>query len=192
MALHDRLMDDARGSLPGATDAAILRELWNVIDEACRDGWIWRESKGVTLEVGRVTYFLTPTGADVVQVLSVSHDTLDLTNMIVEFGTLYLTTPPVLSDIDVPLVAVLVLAPSLEAGADPEGLIPGDMWRTFHQMWLHGLLARMMAQPAKPYSNTPMAVFHRRSFTRDVAQARLQVRTENIPGAQAWRFPAWA
>src|SRR4051812_37931204 len=147
MALHDRLMDNLRTSLPGSVDLAIQSELWNVIDEACRDGWIWRESFPVTLVAGTASYSIVPSGTDVVQVLSVAHDTLDVSNAVVEFGKLYLTTEPTAADVSLPLIAVLVLAPALSAGSDVEGLIPADMWTTFHQLWLSGTLARMMAQP---------------------------------------------
>lgn len=192
MALHDRLMDNLRTSLPGAVDLAIQSELWNVIDEACRDGWIWRESFPVTLVADTASYSIVPTGTDVVQVLSVAHDTLDVSDAVVEFGNLYLTTVPTAADVALPLIAVLVLTPALSTGADVEGLIPADMWTTFHQLWLSGTLARMMAQPAKPYSNVSLALFHGRRFKRDLALARQKIRTGSVPGAQLWRFPRWA
>lgn len=192
MALTDRLMDDLRGSLPGATDAAIVRELWNTINEACRTGWVWRETYGVTLIEGQSQYDIVPADTDVVQVLSVSHPTLDVSGAVAEFGKLYLTTPPAAADVGVPLALVLVLAPALSAGPDPEALIPQDMWSTFHQMWLHGVMGRMMAQPAKPYTNPGLALFHRRSFVRDMTQAKLQIRTGSVPAAQLWQFPRWA
>lgn len=192
MALTDRLMDDARVALPGATDAGIQRELWNVVNEACRDGWLWRETVSVPVVEGQLQYDLAPTGSEVIFVLNAGHETLDLTEAYVEFGKLYLTTLPTAADAAGFLIVTLVLAPAVDAPNNPEGLIPEDMWRMFHQLWLHGLLSRMMAHPAKPYSNATLAVFHRRSFTRDLAEARLQVRTGGVPGVQTWRFPAWA
>lgn len=186
-------MDDARVALPGATDAGIQRELWGVVNEACREGWIWHEVVPVLIVAGQLQYTLAPAGTEVVFVLNVGHETLDLSNTLIEFGKLFFTVTPTAADAaGLPLLASLVLAPAVDAASSLEGLIPEDMWRTFHQLWLHGLLARMMAHPAKPYSNATLAVFHRRSFNRDLVEARLRVRTGGVPGIQTWRFPAWA
>lgn len=191
MALTDRLMDDLRSSLPGAVDPAIHRALWGVVNTACRDGWVWRESNPITIDTTHVQYSVVPPGTDVVQVLSLSHETLNVSDIVVEFGNLFLSTLPSDADAATPIIAVLALAPALDA-ADPEAFIPSDLWSTYYDLWKNGVMAAMMAQPAKPYTNPQLAAFYARSFKRDLGQAKLRARTDGVQGAQAWRFPRWA
>lgn len=191
MALTDRLMDDLRMSLPGAVDAAIQRALWSVINTACRDGWVWRETTGVAITTTSLQYDVTPAGTDVVQVISVTHPTMNVSDAVVEFGKLFLTILPTVAEAADPVLIALVLAPALDA-VDPEGLIPSDMWSTYYDLWKNGVMGAMMAQPAKPYTNPTLAAFYARSFKRDLGQARLRVRTGGVSGAQMWRFPRWA
>lgn len=191
MALTDRLMDDLRTSLPGAVDTAIQRALWNTVNTACRDGWVWRESNTITLNTSTVQYSLVPAGADIVQVLSLTHPTLDSADLTVEFGKLFISQPPTSIQASTPLIAALALAPALDA-ADPEAFIPSDMWSTYYDLWRNGVMSSMMAQPAKPYSNPTLAMFYARAFKRDLGQAKLRVRVGDTQGAQFWRFPRWA
>lgn len=192
MALTDRLMDNLRVKLPGAIDPSIKNELWNTVNDACRNGHLWRETVDVPLVEGDNTYYPTPDGAEILHIFQISHPTLDVSNAVFDLGILVLTTLPRAADLEYPAFLNAALAPSLDAGADPENLIPADMWSEHFQLWLDGTLARMMAQPAKPYSNPALAAFHLRAYNGALAQARHKVRTGGIPGAQMWRYPRWA
>lgn len=192
MALTDRLMNDLRFKLPGAIDPTIKNEIWNMLDEFCREGHAWREVIDVALTVDQDNYQPTPAGTEIVHVYDISHATLDVNGAIYDYGTLLLPNMPTLADTETPLFVDAALTPSLDVGADLEALIPADMWSRWHAYFMHGVLGRMMSQVAKPYSNPTLAVFHLRSFRSGVAIARHQVRTKGVIGAQLWRFPPFA
>jgi hypothetical protein len=52
-----------------------------------------------------------------------------------------------------------------------------------------GVLARLMTQPAKPYSSLQGAQFHGRKFNEGVGLARKEVRNMFVYDGQRWAFP---
>jgi hypothetical protein len=192
MALSDRLLDNLRVGLPGATDNAIRFELWNAIVDFCREAWAWRETISVPLTAGQTDYTITPAGTDIVSALEVDHPTLNVFGSRYKFGLLVLPRTPTSADVGEPLYVVAVLSPALDQGADIEALIPTDMWSKWHLTLLSGTFARMMAQPAKPWSNPQLAAYHQRKYQSDRAVARRDVATDGVVGAQLWRFPRFA
>jgi hypothetical protein len=192
MALSDRLMDNLRVNLPGATDNAIRLELWNMLDDFCREALAWRETIAVPLTIGQLDYVITPLGTLIVQAMSVDHATLDVTGTTFEIDTLSLVNAPSAGDAATPAYVVAALTPDLSQGSDIENMIPADMWSKWHRAFVDGTLARMMAQFAKPYSNLQLAAYHQRSYRSDRAVARRSAATNDIVGAQLWRFPRFA
>lgn len=194
MALQDRLLQQLRTVLPGATDIAITAELWEVWNDVCRDGYVWRETIEVPLVAGDQSYTITVSGAEVVQVFSVSHDTMDVSDVVYEFGTLQLiSASPTAADVaEGPLALVVALAPALDPGGDVEAWMPSDLWSQLHHVLLAGVKAKVMAQPAKPYSNPQMAAFHAREYRGYKAAEKRRVATGNREGAVTWTFPPFA
>jgi hypothetical protein len=192
MALSDRLMDNLRINLPGATDNAIRIELWNALDDFCREALAWREAIQITLVPGTYTYEVAPAGTEVVRAFSVDHTTFDVSTAVFEFNTIAFTVAPTIADVVDPLFVVAALTPALAQGADIENLIPSDMWSRWHRAILAGTLGRMMAQPAKPYSNPQLAAYWQRKYQSDRAIARRSAATNDVQGAQLWRFPRFA
>jgi hypothetical protein len=192
MALTDRLMNDLRVRLPGATDAMIQREIWSLLNDFCREGLAWRENVEITLSGGVSTYAIAPAGTEVVLIYGVSHPTMDLSGAVYSFGNLLLTNEPSGSDLLSSAFVDAALTPALTAGSDVEGLIPGDMWSEHHEAILNGVLGRMLAQPAKPYSNPALAAFYVKSYTIERAVVRRKVRTGGVMAPQTWRYPRWA
>lgn len=193
MALQDRLFQQLRTSLPGATDTTITAELWEVWTDACRDAYVWRETIAVPLVEGDDTYTVTVTGAEIVQAFSVSHASMDVSNVLFEFSTLRIVgVVPSTADALEPLYLVAALAPALDPGADVESWMPGDLWALLHQMLLAGVKSRMMAQPAKPYSNPQMAAFHGREYRSLKAVEKRRAEVGNRRGLQTWTFPPFA
>jgi hypothetical protein len=192
MALSDRLMDNLRVNLPGATDNAIRLELWNMLDDFCREALAWRETISVPLTAGQFDYVITPAGTLIVQALSVDHATLDVTGAVFEIDTLTLAIAPTAGDAGTPAYVVSALTPDLSQGSDIENMIPADMWSKWHRAFQSGTLARMMAQAAKPYSNPQLAAYHQRCYQSDRAVARRSAATNDTVGAQLWRFPRFA
>ncbi len=182
-------MNDVQVKTPGSTVNAIRMEVWNMLDDFCREGLAWRETISVPLTAGVSEYVITPAGTEIVRVYSVDHASLDLTGVLYDFGTLVFKTAPTASDAGAPAYVVAALAPAITQGADIENLVPSDMWSKHHRTFLKGTLGLMMSQAAKPYSNPQLAAFHWRGYLSDRAVARRGADTNDIPGAQIWAYP---
>jgi hypothetical protein len=189
MALTDRLFDNLRVALPGVTDNALKLELYNVLDDFCRDASVWRETIEVPLIEGMDTYLVTPAGTEITRVYNIDHATLDVANATYEFGQLLFDQAPTLADTEAPAYLTVALTPALTQGADPENMLPEDMWSLWHRAILSGTMARMMGQPAKPYSNPQQAVLRHTEYVQQKAVAKRYTETGGQPGAQLWRFP---
>lgn len=199
MALSDRLMNELRATLSGSSDAMLGAMLWNVINDACRDGHIWRETVPVDLVANQNSYVVAPAGTEVLHVFSLGHATIDFNanTALYEFGILTLTMSPTVADVAAgPIYVVTALAPALTAlnqsPGDIEALIPQDMWSEHHALFYAGVMGKMMAQPAKPYSSPQLAAFHTRTFSGKLADAKHKAATGGVPGAQMWRHNNWA
>ena len=57
-----RLMDNLRIKLPAALDGVIQLELFNALDEFCRDSQTWVEDVPFVTELDVFDYDVTPTG----------------------------------------------------------------------------------------------------------------------------------
>jgi hypothetical protein len=70
----DRLMQSLKVHAPGATDAMINLELFNVMDEFFRRTSAWHHAEAIELDTDQYEYgFGLPLGAEVVRLLSVTH-----------------------------------------------------------------------------------------------------------------------
>jgi hypothetical protein len=193
MAETDRLLASLREELPGAVDASIEAKIWEVVHDACREGWLWRETLTVPLIEDMTTYTPAPAGTEIVHAFGLSHATLDVTDAIFDYGTLALPNAPSAAHVtDGSLYFIVALTPSLDAGDDVEELVPRDMWADHFEMFRAGVLGKMWAQPAKPWSNAALATYHLRDYRGRLALAKRRIDTGGIPGAQRWRFPRWA
>src|SRR5215210_6887214 len=117
MAHTTRLLVEVRNVAPGALDGTIKDALWSTINEACRLGWIWRDTIDVTLINGVTDYSLapptSPSNADIVHVADVAHPTLYVTGPTYdpETSTLTIPTAPTAAHTGTPMEVALVLAP---------------------------------------------------------------------------------
>jgi hypothetical protein len=193
MTLVTRLYDNIRLMCPGVLDQVIDIELWNTIDEFCRVSDAWRETAPIALVAGDDLYTIKPAGAEVIEVQGIVHPTLDTSGVVYELGEVGFSSVPTADDVAAgPFFVTMTLTPSLDAGTDVENWIPGDLWSQYYQAFLSGTAARLMGQPAKPYSNPNLSVFHARRFRNFMAQARYEVEAGSVKGAQFWSFPKWA
>jgi hypothetical protein len=194
MAVTDRLLTTLRNDLAGATDAQIIAKLWQVVDIACREGWIWRETITIPLLDGVQNYAsITPSGTEIIQALSVDHETLDMYGTVYEYGTLTLGTEPTAGDVaEGDLYMVAVLAPATTAGEDIEPLIPSDLWTSMHDLWWKGTMGLMTMQVGRPYSNPAFGQIYYKAFKSKLAEEKRKIDTGGGIGAQMWTYPRWA
>jgi hypothetical protein len=190
MPLYDRLMTEVRNVLPGVSEPVIKGELWEVLNDMCRDAYVWRESVTITPVADQTQYVVSVPEAIIVQTFSISHETMSIRGAVFEFDTLTLMAAPTAADVAAgDIYLAVALAPSLTPNADMEQWIPSDLWATLHQAFVAGIKARMFAQPAKPYSNMALAQFHHREFKSLKTIERQRAATGNTVGARRWGFP---
>lgn len=187
-----RLFDDLQLQLPGALVGAIQNELRNTLREFFIDTNAWVEDVRVKTKPDVISYDVTPsTPSTAVRLMSLTNaDDLPVRYATMpEFGTLILANAPSQPEVWNAKVAVTVTT-----GADREDnpIFPKWVLDRYYNTILDGVLARMMAQSAKPYANQQMAVYHQRRYLSGKAQAKHQSNMNNTYGGQRWRFPAFA
>lgn len=184
-----RLMNNLRISLPGAIDDAIRIEVFNALNDFFQGTNIWRENIEFEVTSGVTNYELTPSGpANLVRLMAVEDNnslpvnaTLDLIS-----GELVLAYAPNQTATYTAQVALTVNDP-LDREDYP--VFPAWVLNLYINDITSGVLSRMMAQPAKPYSNAQLAAYHARNFQSAIANARAEANRNFTYGAQRWRFP---
>jgi hypothetical protein len=63
------------------------------------------------------------------------------------------------------------------------------MWDTYFQDWYDGVLGRMYAMPAKPWSSDKHASFHGKKFRNHMAFRKQESKRGFVYGVPTWRFP---
>jgi hypothetical protein len=83
------------------------------------------------------------------------------------------------------------IALTVTGDTDKEGypVFPKWVLDIYYDVILDGVLARMMSQTAKPYTNPQMASYHQKKYMPGKAQARHQSNQQNIYGGQRWTYP---
>lgn len=193
MPYLDRLMDNARVKLPGALDGAIHLELFNAFDDICRSVGAYVATVNVALTAGVQTYPVTaPAGAVPVTFIRLAHETYPAGNSRVSpsLALVVLLDPVTAQHAATPLTVEMAWAPDPQD--QPADWVPATLWPRVYNVLLDGVLAAMMAQSAKPYSNNQLALFHARKFRHGKSRLKRETATGMIPGGVAWRFPAFA
>lgn len=192
-----RLITNLQLRLPGALANAMQTEMFVVMDKFFKSSNIWRED--ITFEVAgqdppNTTYTITPAGSSLINKLLWIYDVTDTT---------VVSPPQVMGGMRIPGEIVLSLQPAenrvyqatvVLTVTDPtqrDGYVEFPDWilSKYRDVIEDGVLGRMMSQPNKPYTNLPLAQFHTRQFTSGVSTARVDAKTQNVYGAQTWRYP---
>lgn len=187
--LMDRFMSNLRIRCPGAVDDALKLEVFNALNDFFQGTNIWREDIDIAVTSGVTSYPLAPSGpSNIVRLIGVVDDdelpvsaTLDLIT-----GDLKLGLSPTQNATYVAQVVLTVNDP-LDRNSYP--VFPEWVLNLYHNDILDGVLGRMMAQSAKPYSNAQLAAYHARAFQGAIAVARAEANRNFTYGAQRWRFP---
>jgi len=192
-SLIQRLVDNLRVNLPGVQDPWIKLELYNVVNEFCRTTGCWQDVNPITLVAGQSSYQITPTQAEIIDILSIAHVSFDTTGAAYFQGTLAFSNAPTTTDVtNGQLFVTMSLTPSLDPGTDVEHWIPSDMWSTDFDVLLEGALGRLMSQKGKPYSDPQLGMYHTRRFRMLMSTKKHQIDAGNVVDGQTWRFPQFA
>lgn len=178
--------------MPGVLDDALKLEFFNVLDEFCRTSYVWQESISFSVTTSTATYEISSLddGTTLSLLWVQNADEINVNATMAEPGVVVLAQLPSQSQTLTARVALTVTDPVRLSG-DLEGWpkIPEWILEKYFQELLSGLLGRMMAQPAKPYSNQQLAVYHLRRFRNGITTARAESRRENTYDGQRWQFP---
>lgn len=189
----DKLMGNLRAQLVNAKDSQIKQALFNVIMDACTRGYIWVEEVPVSFKPGQRVANIVPADTQIVLVQNFYHSSEDMTGIQYDNGNVALAADAVDGRFLEPMLVTMALAPL--ATADPElpnQWIPYDLWSKHYTLLLNGVLAFMMLQPAKPFSNPALGQLHSRLYARDLNNATITQKDRGIPTRQHWRFPRFA
>ncbi len=190
---YTRFMAQARMRLPGALDSAIQHKTFSVLDEFFKDSNCWREEIRVSALTTKLAYEIESeeTSATIVRLLKlVNGDDVPFACTMEVPGELVLDAYPQNAEYLYATVALTVNDPVPSSG-DLEGYVKCPVWvfEKYRNGLLDGLIGRMMSQPAKPYTNERLAVYHMRRFRTALSVARSEAMHKNLYAAQAWRFP---
>jgi hypothetical protein len=192
----ERLIKNARISLPGSLDDAILLELFNVLDQFFRESGIWTEAIPFSVTPGDpvgTIYYIEPESVSTIVRLSHVFNTDDIQQrawMRIPGEVTFLTPPP---NQEPPATYVytahvtLSIVDPVQRDGYPE--FPDWTLQKYGPGILSGLIGRMMAQPAKPYSNLQLAAAHMAAFRKTISHAATESLHGNMNNAQAWLFP---
>jgi hypothetical protein len=191
-SIFDRVVKNTMTQLPGALLDVVKLELFNVLEEFFNDTSIWKEDIELDITAGETEYFVTPEATNAARITRLerveSNDAnkFEIKATMVEPGTIVLNIEPTTNQEAIAKVILTVGDPQ-----DRDGYPFSPEWIV--QKWygglVDGLIGKLMAQPAKPYTNERMSIFHTRKFESAKSQARAAARHTNLQGAQRWRFP---
>jgi hypothetical protein len=187
---YAELRDTLRIRLPGALDGGINLELFNVIDEFCRQATAYRETLSVPLVAGTAAYPITPADREILVLYHLRHPSLDARKAVFDDGVLTLDPVPTAEDAADPLEVDVSLSPAYGTG-DPEDWLPPALYQRFHQALLDGVLSRMHGQAAKPYSDVRRGTFHGQRFRNAIRIATARAVAPHTQSPQTWRFPRY-
>lgn len=186
-----RLMKNARVQLPGAIDTNLQLELFNVLGIFFSGSNIWKEEitfAVTTADAEGAAYSIEQESvSSIVRLMGiVDSNDIPVAGSMAETGEIILDHAPGNSDTYTATVSLTVDDP-VKSDGYPE--FPAWILGKYSDGILDGLLARMMAQPAKPYTNMKLAAYRLQLFSAAIAQAKSEAIRKNINNAQAWRFP---
>jgi hypothetical protein len=187
----ERLIKNARTSLPGSLDNVILLELFNVLDKFFRDTSIWTEDvpfSVVANEPAGTIYYIEPESVSaIVRLMGVrSVNDFRQTAAMDLPGEVTLLTPPGEVGTFTATVALSIVDPMQRDGY-PE--FPSWVLEKYGTGILDGVLGRMMLQPAKPYTNAQLGSAHMAAYRRAISVACNEASHRNVYKAQAWVYP---
>jgi hypothetical protein len=191
-----RLMNNCRVHLPGALDAALQYEVFNVLNDFFQDTNIWKED--ITFQVTAqdpapaTIYEIEQSGTSAINRLLgiVDANNIPVNGAMATPGEITLQTSPSGTGTFTATVALTLDDPVAKSGTNIGfPYFPEWVLNKYNTGILSGVIARMMLQPAKPYSNTALSAVHHRKYAKTAATAKAEALHGNLNNGQNWRFP---
>jgi hypothetical protein len=192
-SVFDRIFADVRKDLPSVADAVLRQELFRVMDDFTQHTNIWQETLTVNILPDIASYVLPATTAGQINRLMFVYD---VTQPVMSWpmGGIMMRVPGV-------MVLPRTLGNSATWGAivakrtsdvDATTLYPVvDDWipDKYADTVGRGVLARLMVEPQKPYSNPMLAQANQKAYISGRSMARANDGHANVFNAQNWAYP---
>jgi hypothetical protein len=213
------MRNQAELKLSGASNPAIMAEMYDVMTEFFEHSNCWIEALKIDgVAYGR-EYSLIPTEGQIIRLIGVVQNSLFSTNAAYE--AVEDANPPTSQDIG-NWTPVAALMPQPSGGDDPnytvfirfpqnvpvamrayvaknvtqpqdKNLLPAApdwLIQRWHNVILDGILGKMMTTPSMTYTDSAQGTYHLKRFQDGIARARVAALKANTFGAQSWNFPA--
>jgi hypothetical protein len=172
--------------LPGASDAELKVQLFEVLQEFFDNSNCWPESIKFMVIPQTLDYPLKPLSGRILRLLGViDQNNVQQPALMPTLGTVRFQYPYTQTQ---PMTAVVIKTVTDPFTCFPPG-IPEWILPVHGLGLLHGMLGNMMMQPGQSYSNPQMATFHLQKFRDATMHARVASVKMNTVGAQTWLFP---
>lgn len=195
----DQMMNQARVTLVGASEAGLRGALYDTLAEFFNDSSCWTQDINVSAVPGRVEYPLAASEGQIIRLVGVVTPPpppsaginalpqgVFIPALMPEIGTLILARSP---NSATQYIATVVTNVSLPTAKDQMPIAPDWVLPVWHVGILDGLLGKMMIQPNKSYSNQTQGAYHLKRFRDAIQRARVSKLRANTNGSAAWRFP---
>ncbi len=188
----DRLMNQARVELTGASDAGIKGKLFDVLDEFFTDSNAWNEHISFNILAATQDYTLIPQYGGMIKRLVTVYDQNHITYpafiecMEPPNAVLHLTWPQ-----NSPFSAKAVVIKTVVLPTNTKDVPDAPRWLLpmYERVILAGVLGTMMNQQSKSYSDAKNGAYHLKKFRDGIMTARVAAERGNLYGGQSWRFP---
>lgn len=192
----NRIYDTAKVYLPGALNAAMQLEFFQLLDDFFSSTNCWTEDIQFTVAATTLTYLqdplqytytLTPSMGGITRVAwTVNADGAPVSASMPTPGDLVLANNPGGTSTYTSRVILSVNEP-VTRGGDTQ--LPEWVLSKYGSSLMEGLVGRMMMQPAKPYTAKQDGMMHMRIYMAARAAAKVEAARQNVYGGQAWQFP---
>lgn len=187
----ERLMDIARVRLPGARDNVINIELYMLVNDFLQRSNIWVDELTVSVTAGVTDYPISSISGAINRLMAlVDADnrpipcSLIVPTLYVPDYAIRLRDTPTSSATYTAAVSLM-----LDANSQPSDALPDWIVAKYRDGLEDGLLARMMMQQAKPYTNIKLAEYHGHKYMAAVAVARNEALHAYKFRGQGWAYP---
>jgi hypothetical protein len=179
----NRLYDNVQAVVPGVQLPFIQMQTWNTVEDFYVKSTIKRVSANWTMGIGVSAVDFNPW--DETWLVAWILGFTGITHALVE-------PPGVLIDRSLPTqarygTALLALKPN-----SFNAVLPVEVWSTWFEVVLDGVLSRIYQQPMKPYSSPQLAEYHGKRYRNGISTARAVAQKGNTDGGGRWRFPYFA
>ena len=188
----ERLMNQARVKLPGASEEGLKGELFDVINEFFDVSNAWFEWMQIPIVANQQLYTVNPQkGGMIIRLVCIfDPNKVALPAHMAEIcppgANIWLTWPQNISMTGNGMFIKNIILPNSRDNIPdaPSWLLP-----MYERYILNGLLGTMMAHPSKGYSNPQGSVMHLKKFRDGMAMVKTAVARSNLVGGQSWRYP---